>query len=205
VWQAPSSRINGTVTWLGAPLSGAELELIGVHRTTRADRNGRFAFEQLVPGTYALVVRHPDIDPDRAVQPPTPAVVGSGDSLVLDIVLQSPREVKARLCPETGEAARNGMIAGLVRESVDGSPVTGAPVQVTWQEVSVAPGVIHTHDASITADADEWGYYYACGLPADLTLRVSVADDRYVEQTWELVIGDVLVARQDLAVTLRRP
>lgn len=205
VWQAPSSRIGGTVTWLGAPLSGAELELIGVNRVTRADRNGRFAFEQLVPGTYALVVRHPDIDPDRAVQPPTPTVVGYGDSLVLDVVLQSPREVKARLCPETGEAERNGLIAGLVRESVSGTQVTGAHVQVTWQEVSVTPGVVRTQDASITADADEWGYYFACGLPTDLTLRVSVVDDRYVEQTWGLVIGDALVARQDLAVTLRRP
>jgi len=205
VWQAPSSQISGTVRWLDAPLEGAELELIGADRTVRADRAGRFRFDQLVPGTYALVVRHPNVDPGRAIQPPTPAVVGSGDSLVLDVLLESPPQVRARLCPEGGEAEPDGMLAGLVRESVTGAVVPDARVRAAWQLVSVAGGVIQRHEASVSASSDEWGYYYFCRLPADVTLSVGTDDERFAERTWELVIGDSLVARQDIAVARRRP
>jgi hypothetical protein len=158
----------------GEPLGGAEVALAvgdGEPRRLVADAGGAFSFDSVAGGEYTLTARHPRLDSlgfDAIAQT---IELRPGMKVTALVSTPSAADILASLCPaSTGKAA--GVVHGIVRDGVAGSPLPGARVTVRWD----GPGTAGARDANLLrVDADENGRYRACGLPVDTDVTVQGA------------------------------
>jgi len=73
----------------------------------------------------------------------------------------------ARVCGQTVDPATQGVLAGLVTDSVSGIPLRGAKSKIAWQ----APGDATARTAEVLADKD--GLFAFCAVPADVVVLLS--------------------------------
>jgi protocatechuate 3,4-dioxygenase beta subunit len=130
----PVGRISGRVTLEGAntPIAGARIMLmpagrpagpIGPPPQTLTDQEGRFAFDQLTPGTYRIDAQKtgyaPLLDPSRA---PT-VQVGAGQAIDgVDLRLQKGAVIAGRLLDPAGDPLPDARVMALRRVSPPGAP-----------------------------------------------------------------------------------
>jgi hypothetical protein len=130
----PAGRISGRVTLEGAntPIAGARIMLmpagrpagpIGPPPQTLTDQEGRFAFDQLTPGTYRIDAQKtgyaPLLDPSRA---PT-VQVGAGQAIDgVDLRLQKGAVIAGRLLDPAGDPLPDARVMALRRVSPPGAP-----------------------------------------------------------------------------------
>lgn len=139
-----SASVGGRVQDVrtGLPLSGIQVNLGRTGTTTLTDTSGRFRFEQLRPGSYALMLQHPDY---AALASAT--VTLEATTHVNDVVLR---------------AGRRGTIAGTVRDDV-GDPVVGMPVRAFKKAVlNLQPTLMSASGPPVLTD--ERGSYRLDGL-----------------------------------------
>ena len=204
VWRAPTAVLMGRITWRDDPLEGADLVLVGPNRAARSDSDGRFRLDSLIPGRYTLVFSHEAVPPWIHIQPPALITIGASDTLALDLALESPMDIWARECPQSGTGPETGMVAGLVRDAQSGLLLPDIRVAITWQRVRVAGGFLRVEDFGTTATTDERGYYSICGPPTNVVLSVEAWSETFrgaAKVTW--ITGE-FVRRQDLELTPRR-
>lgn len=98
----PTGTIVGRVLGAddGAPLYGAEVELLGTSRKAFTDRDGAFALERVTAGVHTLVVRRIDRDA-RKVE----VRLAPGDSARVEVALE-PRALRVGEIEVTGAALR---------------------------------------------------------------------------------------------------
>jgi hypothetical protein len=168
-----------------APVAGATLALLdssGVEiERTVADEEGRFLLRAPGAGQYRLRVAQ---DTYRASTFP-PFTLGADEVKAFMLLLASltPPEpsltweqMAAALCRPDVQARGQGILTGVVRDAVTGTPVADAQVTVSWPDVStVLAELVEAGDLGrVTGEVstDSSGVYLVCGVPSQVPVVV---------------------------------
>jgi hypothetical protein len=168
-------RVAGTVAdsvgYGVTPLAGATVQLVeranpAADRTTATDARGRFVLDAVPPGRYLVGFVHPRLDVlglelrPREVEVPATGLDG------LALATPGPRVVRRAICgPAVTDSA--GVVVGVVRDADTGSPVAGAAVTFSWNELALTRDAVHRRRREVAAVTQPGGGYAACGLPTD--------------------------------------
>ena len=198
--QAPAGRLEGTVidSTRSVPLAGARVSVtrLGAGRETThvamTDAKGRFTFERLDAGEYAIGFTNALLDslefggPVRhiAVQPDTVAHA--------DLATPSGSTLRALACPGMKFAKGTGALLGIVTDVDSDRPLAGAQVAAMWTELTFDRGILRamTLERSGGAVTDSLGQYRLCGVPTESWLLVQVQHADRVGSAFQLTIAD---------------
>ena len=199
--QRPSGQIEGRVTDSvhAGPLAGARVSAtrLGAPRETTfvatTDKRGRFRFESLDAGRYALGFTSATLD-SLQYGGSTPIVdVRSDNAAQVELAIPSGATLRALACPGVPFGEGTGALLGLVTDAASGKPLTGAQVAVAWSDLKVdsAKGIVaNERAAKVTVDAA--GQYRLCGLPTDDPLLVQVQHDGSAGAVLRMKISDAV-------------
>jgi len=138
---APTGGITGIVfdSARAAPLSGAEVFLVGTTVSVATNDDGRFYIPDLRPGRYAVSFRHPRLDLRGFVADGVSVEVKAGE--VVEVELAVPREMAARAVVAPVAVSRGGsgpaVIVGTVVDATGGRGIGGALVRVRGTNVGI--------------------------------------------------------------------
>jgi hypothetical protein len=136
---------------LGAPLSGARVEVVGTDRTTVTDATGAFTMRDLIEGVYQLRVVDERLEAYGFAPEPITRAVFDGEMSYLEFRIPSAERVLAEACanvPSVGsawggvppQAQGTGVLVGRVLDDETGEPVGGALVRVLTYRYDFRPG-----------------------------------------------------------------
>lgn len=182
--QAPTGAIEGSITdsvHVG-PLAGA---LVSATRTVAghdstfvatSDAQGRFRFDALAAGEYALRFASPMLDSLQYGGPTTQARVTAGSVTRAVLAVPSGTTIRGMACPGVDFTAGSGALLGLLTDAESGKPLEGASVAVAWSDLGIDPKKKALAEDKRTARVrvDASGQYRLCGLPTDDPLLVQV-------------------------------
>lgn len=136
----PAGRLEGVLTKheRGEPLADATVFLAGTPYRATTDQLGRFAFDGLLEGTYALAAQHPELDVLPMGAEAT-ARIPRGGSASVALSAPTPEAAARQLC---GEAPRSGrtagapavVLSGQVTDSITGEPLSGVPLNLRFRD-----------------------------------------------------------------------
>lgn len=199
VYGADLATLSGTVfdETRSVPLAGAKLQLTGTPYTATTDAAGRFTLTGTMEGEYEVTFTHPRLDSLGYSPEPVSVPLRPGDVAGVRLTIPPERVIVTQLCPDTAAAADSYVLHGTVRDRVTRSPVSGAQVRVSWQEVKgwtagmpiavqgrLRPFILGERGA--TVGTDSLGRYLVCGVPSGRRVTVTAAQGR-VGQTASLV------------------
>jgi hypothetical protein len=204
VWHLPAGVLTGRVVWRGEPVVGVDLVLAGTGRSTQSIGGGWFQIDSLASGRYVLIADVDAIESSLDVRPPDVVTTGATDTTIVELTLEDPLQVRARLCPESDPQGTTGMVAGLVLDGVTGAALADVTGKITWRRGVVVDGVLRREDVSAAPTTDERGYYFGCGIPIETILTVEAETDRYEGEPEQTEVGRERVRRVDLVLERRQ-
>ena len=180
-------RVEGEVTdsLHSRPLAGATVLLTGLapgstaFQSAVADDRGRFRFDSVAAGRYAVMLSHPVIDSLELVLPSAEVVVTEGERARLALALPSGATIRARACPGVAMPSRVGAVVGQVTDADSERPLTDATVALDWIDVGFDRATLQTTSAprSASVRTDSTGIFRFCGVPTDNWLLLQVQRD----------------------------
>ena len=191
-------RIAGVVfDSLRTGLPGAVVFIEGTTIETTTDREGRFELSQLEPGVYSVNFTHRYLSRFSYLPEPWEVEVVDGAETPAQVNFAAPRvgRVLDRLCADVeppdesttlpgGQVLRShAILIGRVTND-GGDPVSDATVRVLFREydisafqgASVVDRRLRAGRAGVAVTTDAAGYYRACWVPVDTSLRVAVLE-----------------------------
>ncbi|AHG89248.1 TonB-dependent receptor plug [Gemmatirosa kalamazoonensis] len=164
------------------PLARAYVQIVRADdldggRTVAADAAGAFRIDSLGPGRYLVGFFHPLLDLLRVEATPRVVDLGAGDGAVrVDLGVPDLARVRPVVCgsPQASTDS-SGLLAGRVRDAVDGAPVPNATVVLTWSEVSVGARGLRTEHRRVPITTGRGGSFVLCGVPSGEELVASAA------------------------------
>ncbi|MBW8769124.1 MAG: carboxypeptidase regulatory-like domain-containing protein [Gemmatimonadetes bacterium] len=182
--RAPSGAIEGQITdsVRVAPLAGALVTATHVAAgrestfVATSDAQGRFRFDSLAVGEYALRFASPMLDSLQYGGPTTQARVTAGGVTRAALAVPSGATIRGMACPGVDFPAGSGALLGLLSDAESGKPLEGASVAVAWSDLQINPAKRALYEDRRTArvKVDASGQYRLCGLPTDDPLLVQV-------------------------------
>lgn len=155
------------------------------------DTAGRFVFDSIRPGAYALRLSAPRLDTANVHVAPVDLTVDAGVQVSILIQTPSAAEGIARLCSSDAlraaarEFAANAwtgapiVLHGTVQDATSGTLVSGAMVRATW----IANASLYDKGYRMTASqqerttvSDSTGRYALCGVPAGRALALTTSE-----------------------------
>ena len=178
-------RLEGTVIdslRAASPLAGASVSAtrVGSARETtlvaHTDAQGRFSFERLDAGVYAIGFEHALLDSLEFGGPARRVLVTDAGVAHADLAVPSGGTLRSLACPGMPLAKGTGALLGIVTDADSDRPVIGAQVAAVWTELTFDKGILQamTLEHSGGAMTDSLGQYRLCGLPTDSWLLVQV-------------------------------
>jgi len=181
--QGKSGRIEGQVTDSVhvSPLADAMVTAtrVGTARDTtfyaRTDRRGRYRFESLDSGRYAMrfvsklldSLQYGGSSPIVDVSPDRPARV--------DLAVPSGKTLRAMACPGVAFPEGTGALLGVVTDAETDKPLAGAQIAVAWSDLAIdSSNAIVADDRAAKITVDATGQYRLCGLPTNDPLLLQV-------------------------------
>ncbi|HKP14965.1 MAG TPA: carboxypeptidase-like regulatory domain-containing protein [Gemmatimonadaceae bacterium] len=194
-------RLEGTVTdslSAAKPIAGAKVSAtrLGTHRETTfvalTNDQGRFAFERLDAGEYAVGFSHALLDslefggPARRVQVPGAGVARA------ELAVPSGRTLRTLACPGMTFLKGTGALVGVVTDADTDRPIAGAQVASMWTELSFDKGIVQAMvlERSGGTVTDSLGQYRLCGVPTDRWLLVQVQHAERMGSAVQTTIAD---------------
>ena len=181
--QRASGEIEGDVidSVHVSPLVGATVSatrLGGAHETTfvaTTDKRGRFRFESLDVGRYAVRFSSAMLD-SLQYGGRTPVVdVAPNRATRVELAVPSAATLRALACPGVTFADGTGALLGLVTDAESGKPLVGAQVAVAWSDLAIdSANAVVADDRAAKVTVDASGQYRLCGLPTNDPLLVQV-------------------------------
>jgi hypothetical protein len=152
-----------------APLRGALVQLVarnnpGWARTATSGPDGRFAFDSVPSGAYALGYLHPRLDSMHVVPPARTVQLPGADSSV-QLAVPSFATLARAACPNSPLADDDALFVGRLWPARAGAPVSAGIVSVQWSETLI-DGSVQQRRPVITAETDAQGAFVICGVPA---------------------------------------
>ena len=183
--RAPSGSIEGQITdsVRVGPLANAQVTatraVAGRGETTlvaTSDAQGRFRFDSLAVGEYALRFASPMLDSLQYGGPTTQARVTAESVTHAALAVPSGTTIRGLACPGVDFAAGSGALLGLLTDAESGKPLQGASVAVAWSDLAIDASKKALAEDKRTArvKVDPSGQYRLCGLPTDDPLLVQV-------------------------------
>ena len=182
--RAPSGSIDGEVTdsvHVG-PLANALVTVtraVAGRETTfvaTTDAQGRFRFDSLAVGEYAMRFASPMLDSLQYGGPTKQVRVTAGSVTHATLAVPSGTTIRGMACPGVDFVAGSGALLGLLTDAESGKPLEGASVAVAWSDLAIDPKKKALYEDRRTArvKVDPSGQYRLCGLPTDDPLLVQV-------------------------------
>jgi hypothetical protein len=182
--RAPGGGIEGQVmdSVHSAPLAGAVVSAtsLGAARettfVTTTDRRGRFRFDSLEAGRYAMRFESAMLDSLQYGGTSTQVSVTPRGTARVQLAIPSGETLRATACPGVGLSEGNGVLLGLVADAETGRPLVDAQVAVGWSdlEIDASTRAVVTDERAAHIAVDASGQYRLCGLPTDDPLLVQV-------------------------------
>lgn len=195
-----AGRLEGVVTdsLRSGPLSGARViaTRVGAARETTlvatTDARGRFAFERLDTGEYALGFESALLDSLEFGGPARHVMVTSDAVARAELAVPSGRTLRSLACPGMTLARGTGALLGIVTDANSDVPLRGAQVNAMWTELTFDKGILQamTLEHSGGAVTDSLGQYRLCGVPTDSWLLVQVQHEDRLGSAFQLAIAD---------------
>ena len=158
---------------LGHPLSGAVVRLSGTSYRATVDAGGRFRIDGIAPGTFDVIVEHPDYLKFGMFAAQVEVTLPEG--LVLQVSLDAPRtrQIRERLCPnDRPDPQHADLRVHALNARGDVMPFT--PLRIMWNEYEdVRPNVrisVRPHYRDV--QTDQHGAATFCSLPRDRSLPI---------------------------------
>jgi hypothetical protein len=198
--QSPAGRLEGTVTdsTRAAPLVGARVSVtrLGVDRETThvatTDTKGRFAFERLDAGDYAIGFSNALLDSLEFGGPVRRVAVLPDGVVRAELATPSGSTLRALACPGMTLPKGTGALLGIVTDFDTDTPLRGAQVAAMWTELTFDRGVLQamTLERSGGAVTDSLGQYRLCGVPTDSWLLVQIQHEDRIGSAFQLAIPE---------------
>ena len=148
----------------GIPLQGAIIKINDTNRQAKTDANGRFQIDSIPPGEHSLSMIHPLLD-TLGVAINTRAVpFQAGNTLAVELAVPSAQTVLEMSCPAAWRRRGPSALVGKVLDADTDTPLVGAKVSLTWQELSLT--TLRKEPRVRTQPVGPDGTYRICGLPA---------------------------------------
>jgi hypothetical protein len=177
--------VEGTVTDSvhAKPAGGAIVFLTRVapepseFRSAFTDDRGRFHFDSLFAGRYALSFATAYLDSLSVSMPAREVILAEGKRVRVDLATPSGDQLRAAACPGIVLPSGAGAVVGQVLDADSDRPLTTAQVVVNWTDLSVDSAF---HPVTIrrggAVAVDSLGRYRLCGVPTETWLQVQVQD-----------------------------
>ena len=207
-----AGTIEGTITDSvhSRPAAGAMVLLTrqspepAEYRSSVTDEQGRFRFDTLTAGRYAVAFATDFLDSLHINFPPREVVLGEGERARVDFAVPSGATFRAAACPGLRIPKGQGAVVGQVTDADSGEPLHGAVVAVSWTDLSVDKTTFQPVSTRRTgaAPVDSLGRYRLCGVPTDSYLFVQVQHDGRAGSAITMIVGDeVGVLLRDLSLS----
>jgi hypothetical protein len=194
-------RLEGTVVdslRAASPLVGASVSVtrVGAARETtlvaQTDAKGRFAFERIDAGEYAIGFEHALLDSLEFGGPARRVVVPDAGVARADLAVPSGGTLRSLACPGLELAKGTGALLGVVTDADSDRPLGGAEVVAAWTELTFDKGILKTmtleHSGAVVTDS--LGQYRLCGVPTDSWLLVQVQHADRIGAAFQVSIAD---------------
>ena len=181
--RAAGVTVSGTVrdSIQRTTLAGAIVQLVArdsltsAARTTTSDARGRFAFDSVVPGRYALGFFHPLLDSLGLESGVHEVSVDGRRPVRADLAIPSPARIRAAICGPRVVTASDAVVVGFVRDAGDRTPAAGATVTGEWLEISIRRGAIGSRVPRLVATTTDRGWFALCNVPSPGTILLSAS------------------------------
>lgn len=193
-----------------SPLAGAVVQAVLVAAgtasprtfTTLADADGRFRFDTLPAGRFAIGFQHNTLDAFGLDSPLTGFEWKGDSSLTVDLTLSSSPPTRVQLCGATNDISYPAVLQGYATEFQSGIIPPGTKIVVQWFELGLNKGRISSIPHEVVAKVSETGTYLACNLPANAPLAVAVFSPGHHAVDTEVTIPvNRVVVRRDFTLT----
>lgn len=206
VYEKPATLVGVIQDSAKGPLAGARVRLEGTPYSGVSGDDGSFRIDSLPPGTFDVVVDHPDYEALGMTATTGDLVLKEGETKRLSLRAIDTREIVSRLCLGKRPAADRATLHVTVRNAKSGGPLAFANLSVTWKEFSGSGSDMLAAVRQIDGSSDSRGGISYCDLPARtlLTLNRREDSDRLTPMdTLRLAPGEI--ARREARVPPPRP
>lgn len=185
---AARARVSGIVfdSIARAPLRDAWVQVVPIEapgeaaRSTHSDSLGRFAFDDLLDGSYRLGFYHPLLD-SLGVEAPTRVVLATHRRATrADLAVPSGTTIGTLVCGErTGKdsalVVSGGTVIGVVRDTRTRAAVNDAAVSGEWLELRLLRGLTQTRRPKLAVRTGANGWFALCDAPVGGTMFVQAS------------------------------
>jgi hypothetical protein len=154
-------------------LRDAVVRLGGTPFTTRADERGRFQFDSLPPGTYAVAAQHDEYTLYGMLATQAFLTLNEGDREEVTLRAHRMRTVRARLCGGELPAPRTATLRIIVVDSATSTPLAGVPFRLAWSDPQRGRQVTY-REQERTEVTDRTGAANFCDLPPAVPIELSI-------------------------------
>jgi hypothetical protein len=181
--QRASGRIEGRITDSVnvGPVADAQVTATRVDaapETTyyaRTDSHGRYRFESLDAGRYALHFVSRLLDSLQFGGSAPVVQVAADRPTHADLAVPSGKTLRAMACPGVAFPDGFGALLGIVIDAETSKPLAGAQIAVAWSDLAIdSSNAIVSDDRAAKITVDESGQYRLCGLPTNDPLLLQV-------------------------------
>ena len=199
--QAPATgRIEGSVTDSvhAMPLADATVSLARLDAqrdstlVAATAEDGRFRFEHVMAGQYALSFSSAFLDSLEFGGLPTALAVRGGEIARVDLAVPSGATLRAIACPGMALSRGTGALVGVVTDADSERPLGGAQVAAMWTELTFDARMrrVSTVEHSGGVVTDSLGQYRLCGVPTESWLLVQVQHRDRLGAAFQLLVSE---------------
>ncbi|HSA55572.1 MAG TPA: carboxypeptidase-like regulatory domain-containing protein [Gemmatimonadaceae bacterium] len=160
----------------GGPMRGATVRLTGTPYVTAVDERGRFAFDSLPPGTYAVVALHDEYNVFGLTATQAFLSLSEGDREEITLRALRMRQIRSRLCEAMTPAPRHATLRVVVVDSATNVPLGNVPFRLSWSDPTRG-GTLAFREQERTAYTDRTGGANFCDLPPAVPIELAIARD----------------------------
>jgi hypothetical protein len=209
--RASGARLSGVVhdSIARAPLAGAWVQLAALEggaaaaRTALSDSLGRYAFEDVPDGRYALGFYHALLD-SLGIEPPVHTVtMRARRAQRVDLAVPSGPTLGAIICraaagADSAVVLGGAAVIGVVRDARTGTPAADATVSGEWMEISFRAAGTERRRPRLLVATGANGWYALCNAPLGGTMFVQAARGADSTDLIEAVVPKDGFLRRDL-------
>lgn len=199
-----TGTVRGVVfdSLLHAPLAGAFVTVSGSAVSGFSDQTGSYVLRDVPAGRQMIEFTHPALDSAGVGGSSAAVQVAAGGTTVATLATPSFERLWKAACGDAPALPKAGLVFGSVRDAEREERLEGAAVVITWLEFGAgADGKLGSFTATLRADSDSTGTYYACGVPAETGVAATAYAARGATGELELAVGPRRILRRDFAVS----
>ena len=168
------ATVYGTVhdSIAARPLVGAIVQLVTADtladfgRTIVSDSIGRFSFDSVPAGRYAIGFFHPMLD-SLGLDPIARTVTVTGTSAVqAHLAVPSSARLRAAICGASSGSGAGAVLIGSVHDAHGRTPAVGATVIAEWIELTFGKAGMTRRVSRRTSTTREKGWFSFCNVPS---------------------------------------